>query len=134
LVSRATFFVRETSSFEPSIASTERGTASMHGKMTFLEARIASPGAVDDGDVTGAALFVTKDDDDARKDAIFVSIDVLRRADGSNDVRSESVIASTNDADGTRAAVLRYEDGRLGHEHRADAHFTSRDVGRHQSP
>ena len=106
----------------------------MHGKMTSLEANIASPGAVDDGDVTRAALFVTKDDDDARRDAISISIDVLRRANVSNDVRSESVIASTNDADSAKAAVPRHEDGRLGHEHGADAHFTSRDVGRHQSP
>jgi len=101
----------------------------MHGTMTSLEARIASPGAVDDGDVTRAALFVTKDDDDARRDAILVSIDVLRRANVSNDVRSESVIASTNDADGPKAAVPRHEDGRLVPVHGVPAHFTSRDVG-----
>jgi hypothetical protein len=88
--------------------------------------KIAFPGHIDDVDVTRDGLFVAKDDDDARRDAMFVSIHVLLRENASIRASSDSVLVATCDADGRKAAVPRHEDRRLGHAHGVFAYFEAR--------
>jgi hypothetical protein len=84
--------------------------------MTFVEAKMTSPGDIDDVVVNIDAFSRAADDVFPSVDSIFVSADAF--------------FVTAGALDGRKAAVPRHENGRLGPTHGAAAYFTRNEVGR----